>query len=63
MPSLTFNTVDAILNSAEEAKKRKDSQAAEARHASFSPFVISVDGVLAREAKFFVKRIAGRLYP
>ena len=43
--------VNAILARAEREKKRKYSQATQERHASFSPFVLSVDGLLAREAQ------------
>ena len=46
---------------AEEEKKRKYRLAAEARYASFSPFVISVDGALGKEAALFLGRIADRL--
>ena len=35
--------------------------AAEARHASFTPFVLSIDGLLAREAQFVVRRFADKL--
>ena len=35
--------------------------AAEAHHASFLPFVVSVDGALGREAALFLGRIAERL--
>ena len=55
-PSFTFNTL--LMLSLIQRKKRQYSQAVEAQHSSFSPFVISVDGVLAREARFFVKCIA-----
>ena len=42
-------------------KKRKYRLAAEARHASFSPFVISVDGALGKETALFLGRIADQL--
>ena len=54
-------SVSAVLLSAEREKKRKYTQATEARHATFSPFVLSVDGVLAREARFVLKRFADKL--
>ena len=47
-----------VLVGAEEEKKRKYRLAAEVRHASFSPFVVSVDGALGKEAALFLSRIA-----
>ena len=47
-----------ILSTAEEEKKRKYCDAAEVRRASFTPLVVSVDGVLGREAECFVKLLA-----
>ena len=52
-PSDSQRVVSAILSSAEEEKKKKYSEAAALRRASFTPFVVSVDGVLGREASFF----------
>ena len=43
------------LLSAENEKKKKYLDAVEARHASFTPFVTSIDGVLAREANSVLK--------
>ena len=37
--SYAYRAVNAVLATAEREKKRKDAQAAQARHASFSPFV------------------------
>ena len=51
-PSYSQRVVSAILSSAEEAKKMKYSEAAALCRASFTPFVVSVDGVLGREASF-----------
>ena len=48
----------AVLSSAEEEKKQKYNSAAEARRASFTPFVVSTDGMLVREANFLLKRLA-----
>ena len=48
----------AVLSSAEEEKKRKYNSAAEARRASFTPLVVSSDGMLGREADFLVKSLA-----
>ena len=54
-------SVNAVLATAEKEKKRKYTQATHARHASFSPFVLTVDGLMAREAHFVVQRIARAL--
>ena len=52
--------VTAVLSSAEEVKK-KYSEAAALRRAAFTPLVVSVNGVLGREANFFVKQLAQKL--
>ena len=57
-PSHSQRVISAILSSAEEAKY---SEAAALRRASFTPFVESVDGVLGREANFFIKHVAQKL--
>ena len=44
-PSYLSRSVEDVLATAEE-KKRKYVTAAEARRASFSPFVVTVDGAL-----------------
>ena len=51
-PSYLHRDVASVLSSAQEEKKRKYNDAAEARRASFTPLVVSVDGVLDREAEF-----------
>ena len=38
-------------------KKKKYVDTVEARHATFTPFVVSVDGVLGREARMFVNHL------
>ena len=53
--------VTAVLFSAEEEKKKKYSEAAALRRASFTSLVVSVDGVLGREANVFVKQLAQKL--
>ena len=53
--SYLSGSVDAILSSAEQEKKRKYLEAVEARHASFTPFVMSVDGFLGCKAAHFLK--------
>ena len=59
--SYSQRAVMAVLSSAEREKKRKYAHAAEARHASFTPFVLSIDGLLAREAQFVIRPFADRL--
>ena len=44
--SYVGQSVSAVLSSAKEEKKCKYLSAAELRHASFTPFVVSVDGHL-----------------
>ena len=51
---ISSRTVDSVLLSAENEKK-KYLDAVEARHVSFTPFVTSIDGVLAREANSVMK--------
>ena len=54
-PMPASQSVNAALSAAE---REKYSHAAQAWHASFSPFVVSVDGLLAREAWFTVQHFA-----
>ena len=54
-------TPSAVLCSAEAEKKRKYSLACQSRRASFTPLVVSVDGVLAPEAKYLVRRLSDTL--
>ena len=56
--SYTSRTVDSVLLSAENEKKKKYLDAVEARHASFAHFVTSIDGVIAREANSVMKLLA-----
>lgn len=51
----------SVMESAETSKKNKYNTACEARRATFTPFVASVDGILAKEAEIFIKRLADRL--
>ena len=48
----------AILASAEAEKKKKYNNAANARRASFTPFVVSVDGALELEATYYLKHLS-----
>ena len=59
--SYAQRSVTAVLAKAEEEKKKKYLQAVEESRASFSPFVLSVDGFMAREAKFFMKHLGEKL--
>ena len=59
--SYVNHSVSTVLASAEEEKKRKYLSAAELRHASFTPFVVSVDGALGHGALMFLQRLADRL--
>ena len=58
--SHAHRSVKAVLATAEE-KKIKYNQASQAHHASFSPFVLMMNGLMAREARFVVQRIARAL--
>ena len=57
-PSYQERAVKNVLASAEADKEQKYSKAVEACRASFTPFVLPVDGVLGCEARAFVKRLA-----
>ena len=52
-PSHVNRRVAAILSSAEAEKKKKCNNAANARRASFTPFVVSVGGALGHEATYY----------
>jgi len=49
------------LRSAEEEKKKKYVESCEKRHTTFTPLVMSVDGIFATQMKVFVKVLAERL--
>ena len=53
-PPYVSCSVADVLATAEEEKKRKYRAAAEERRASFSPFVVTVDGALGHEVGWFV---------
>jgi hypothetical protein len=59
--SYASQPVRSVLAKAESEKKRKYGAVCEQRHASFTPFVISVDGALGREANAFVHRLVDHL--
>ena len=50
-----------VLGAAEQEKKMKYSLACEERRGAFTPFCCSVDGMLGREAEFFLRRLGDRL--
>ena len=50
-----------MLSSAEVEKKHKYSLACQSRRASFTSLCVSVDGLLAPEARFFVQRLSDHL--
>ena len=50
-----------VLESQEKEKKRKYLEACLENRRHFTPFVLSVDGLLGREAKTFAKRLAVKL--
>ena len=50
-------TVDAVLCSAEQEKKRKCSSSVEESRALITPFVVSVDGVLGHDAQHLMKHL------
>ena len=58
--SYSHRDVAAVLSSAEE-EKIKYCDAAEVRRASFTPLVVSVDGVLGREADHFIQHLAEKI--
>ena len=60
-PLYLHRDVASVLSSAEEEKKRKYNDAAEARRASFTPLVVSVDGDLGREAECFIQLLADKI--
>ena len=60
-PSYLHWDVASILSSDEEEMKRKYNDAAEARRASFTPLVVSVDGVLGQEAECFIQLLADKI--
>ena len=55
--SHAHHSVNAVLAMALKEKKRKYTQAAQACHASFSPFVLTVNSLMAREACFVMQWI------
>ena len=56
-PSYRSRTPQDILRSAELDKKRKYLQACQDRRASFTPICVLVDGLLGKEADFFIHHL------
>ena len=59
--SYSSRSVSAVLSAAEQEKKGKYLEAAEARSSSFTPFVLSVDDMMVPEASCSLKRVAEQL--
>ena len=57
-PSQCHLSLEAIFESRKALKQRTYSEIAEARRASFTPFVATCDAVLDREAEGYLKRLA-----
>ena len=49
--------VEAIITSAESRKKQKYVEAAEAHRVSFTPYMLSVDGGLGKEAESLYDKV------
>ena len=60
-PSNIKRAVVAVLQAAEQEKKKKYLEAVQTRRATFSHFVVSVDRVLGREANVLIKRLAEKI--
>ena len=60
-PSYRARAAASVLESQETAKKRKYQASCEARRCSFTPFVVSADGLLGKEAKALVTQLASIL--
>ena len=53
--------MSGLLLAENEKKKKYLDHAVEARHASLTPFVTSIDGVLARDANSVMKLLATKI--
>ena len=56
-----IHSPETILETGANNKKRVNEQAVVERRGNFTPMVLSVDGLLHREAEHFLKRIAANL--
>ena len=62
MPSsYVSSTPQEVFEKAGKEKKSKYLKVCEEKHISFTPLCFSVDGLIGKEAKFFLKRLAERL--
>ena len=50
-----------VLESCADEKRRKYSEACQEKHIAITPLFVSVDGMMARESKIFLRRLAHRL--
>ena len=60
-PSHCHRAPNAILESSSQKKKRMYKKAVEDRRGTFTPFVLSVDGLYHKEASHFIKHMATAL--
>ena len=60
-PSYQSRDPIKVLETQEREKKRKYLEPCLAQRRHFTPFVMSVDGLLGKEGDFFIRRLAGRL--
>ena len=60
-PSHCHRAPNAILESSSQEKKRMYKKAVEDRRGTFTPFLLSVDGLLHKEASHFIKHMATAL--
>ena len=60
-PSHCHRAPNAILESSSQEKKRMYKKAVEDRRGTFTPSVLSVDGLLHKEASHFIKHMATAL--
>jgi hypothetical protein len=59
--SYATRTIPSLLQSAESQKKSKYHDACEMGHASFTPLVVTADGLFGREAKSFIHHLCERI--
>jgi hypothetical protein len=59
--SYCTRSIKSVLHSAEVTKRTKYGQACDEKRATFTPIVVSADGIFAHEAKVFISRIADQL--
>lgn len=59
--SYLSRTIPSILASAETQKKQKYHYACQQRHASFTPLVVTTEGIFGNEAKVFINRLIDQL--